>query len=178
MSLDSFLEASQGNNLMSKSRVLHSVGATYINDRSKNLLAHILLTERTRNKQRSNDARVLTIVLLSWTLIKSHHRKPASFMTFPVCFLRIDWITGYATTIRLFYIFVGVYIDLWEISDYIIHLTMNEINVWKHIYVYNTTPISFTVLGQFGPGRFGLGCFGLDVFATYFFGVGHFGQLN
>ena len=36
---------------MSKSRVFHSVGAAYINDRSNNELAHILLTEGIRNEQ-------------------------------------------------------------------------------------------------------------------------------
>ena len=57
---------------MSKSMAFHSVGAAYINDRSKNELAHILLTEGTCNKQGSNDARVRTVVHISFTLIKSN----------------------------------------------------------------------------------------------------------
>ena len=43
MCLDSFLKASKGNNRISKSMAFHSVGTAYINDRSKNELAHILL---------------------------------------------------------------------------------------------------------------------------------------
>ena len=58
MGLDSFLKASRGNNRISKSRAFHSVGAAYINDRSKNELAHILLIGGTHNKQGSNDAHV------------------------------------------------------------------------------------------------------------------------
>ena len=41
MCLDSFLKALKGNSLISKSRVFHSVGAAYTNDRSKNELAYI-----------------------------------------------------------------------------------------------------------------------------------------
>ena len=49
----------------------HSVGAAYINDRSKNELAHILLIGEIHNKQGSKDARVRIVVPLTWTLIKS-----------------------------------------------------------------------------------------------------------
>ena len=38
-----FLKASKGNTRIYKSRVFHSVGTAYINDRPKNELAHILL---------------------------------------------------------------------------------------------------------------------------------------
>ena len=38
-------------NLISKSRAFHSVGAAYINDRSKNELTHISLIGGTHNKQ-------------------------------------------------------------------------------------------------------------------------------
>ena len=65
MCLDSFLKASKGNNLISKSRALHTVGVAYINDRSKNELAHILLIGGTHNKQGSKDARVRIVVPLS-----------------------------------------------------------------------------------------------------------------
>ena len=43
-----------------------------MNARPKNVLAQTSLTGGTRNKQGSTDARVLTIVPLSCTLIKSH----------------------------------------------------------------------------------------------------------
>ena len=72
MCLDSFLKASNGNNRISKSRAFHNVGAAYINDRSKNELAHILLIGGTHNKQGSKDARVRIVVLLTLSLIKSH----------------------------------------------------------------------------------------------------------
>ena len=50
--LDSFiLKASKGNNLISKSRAFHNVGAACINDRSKNELSHLLLIGGTHNKQ-------------------------------------------------------------------------------------------------------------------------------
>ena len=51
MCIDSFFKASKGNNRISKSRAFHSVGATYINDRPKNELAHILLIGGTHDKQ-------------------------------------------------------------------------------------------------------------------------------
>ena len=43
MRIDSFLKASKGNNLISKSRAFHNVGATYTKDRSNNELIHLLL---------------------------------------------------------------------------------------------------------------------------------------
>ena len=55
MCLDTFLKVSKGNNLISKSRAFHNVGAAYINDLSKNELAHVLLIGGTHNKQGSND---------------------------------------------------------------------------------------------------------------------------
>ena len=51
MCLDSFLKASKGNKQIYKSRAFHSVGAAYINERSKNELAHILQIGGTHNKQ-------------------------------------------------------------------------------------------------------------------------------
>ena len=56
---------------MSKSSVLHIERETYINDHSKNELAHILLTDATRNKQGSKNTRVQTVVHLSFTMMKS-----------------------------------------------------------------------------------------------------------
>ena len=50
----------------------HSVGAVYINDRSKNELAYILLLGGTHNKQVSKDACVRIVVPLSLNLIISH----------------------------------------------------------------------------------------------------------
>ena len=70
MCQDSFLTASKGNNLISKSMAVHSVGATYINDLSKNDLAHILLNGGTHNKQESRDASVRIVVPLILNLIK------------------------------------------------------------------------------------------------------------
>ena len=72
MYLTLFLKASKGNNRISKSRAFHSVGVAYINDLSKNELAHVLLIGGTFNKQGSNDARVRIVVLLTLSLIKSH----------------------------------------------------------------------------------------------------------
>ena len=63
-----FFKSSKGNNLISKSREFHSVGAAYINDRSKNELAHILLIGGTHHKQGSKDARVRIVVPLTLTL--------------------------------------------------------------------------------------------------------------
>ena len=63
MCLDSFLKASKGYNRISKSRAFHGVGTAYINDRSKNELAHILLIGGTHNKQGSKDARVRIVVI-------------------------------------------------------------------------------------------------------------------
>ena len=81
MCLDSFLKASKGNNRISKSRAFHSVGAAYINDRSKNELAHILLIGGTHNKQGSKDARIRIVVLLTLNLIKSHMYSGAVLLT-------------------------------------------------------------------------------------------------
>ena len=53
MCLDSFLKESKGNNLISKSRTFHNIGAAYTKDRSKNELAHLLLIWGTHNKQGS-----------------------------------------------------------------------------------------------------------------------------
>ena len=50
MRLASFFERIKGNNIISKSRVFHSVKAAHINDCSKNELAQILLTGGMRNK--------------------------------------------------------------------------------------------------------------------------------
>ena len=72
MCFDTFLKVSKDNNLISKSRAFHNVGAAYINDRSKNELAHILLIGGTHNKQGSKYARVRIVVLLTLSLIKSH----------------------------------------------------------------------------------------------------------
>ena len=55
-----FFKESKGNNLISQSRVFHNVIAAYINERSKNELAQIVLTGGTRNKQGSKDSRVRT----------------------------------------------------------------------------------------------------------------------
>ena len=41
MCLNSFFKASKGNNIISNSRAFHSVGAAYINDRSKNELPYL-----------------------------------------------------------------------------------------------------------------------------------------
>ena len=53
MCLDSFLKASKGINLISKSRAFHNVGAEHTKDRSKNELAHLILIWGTHNKQGS-----------------------------------------------------------------------------------------------------------------------------
>ena len=76
-----FLKASKGNNRIYKSRSFHNVGAAYINGRSKNELAHILLIGGTHNKQGSNDARVRIVVLLTLSLIKSHKYSGAVLLT-------------------------------------------------------------------------------------------------
>ena len=47
----------------------HSVGAAYINDRSKNEFAHIILIGGTHNIQGSKDVRVRIVVLLTLNLI-------------------------------------------------------------------------------------------------------------
>ena len=72
MCLDTFLKVSMGNDLISKSRAFHNVGAAYTKDLSKNELAHVLLIGGTHNKQGSKDARVRIVVLLTLSLIKSH----------------------------------------------------------------------------------------------------------
>ena len=43
MCLDTSLKVSKGNNLISKSRAFHNVGAAYTKDLSNNELAHVLL---------------------------------------------------------------------------------------------------------------------------------------
>ena len=72
MCLDTFLKVSKGNNLISKSRAFHNVGAPYTQDLSKNELAHVLQIGGTHNKQGSKDARVRIVILLTLNLIKSH----------------------------------------------------------------------------------------------------------
>ena len=81
MCLNSFLKVSKGNNLISKSRAFHNVGAAYTKDLSKNELAHVLLIGGTHNKQGSNDARVRIVVLLTLSLIKSHKYSGAVLLT-------------------------------------------------------------------------------------------------
>ena len=76
MCLNSFFEASKGNNRISKSRAFHNVGAAYTKDLSKNELAHVL-----HNKQGSKDARVRIVVLLTLSLIKSHKYSGAVLLT-------------------------------------------------------------------------------------------------
>ena len=76
-----FLKASKGNNLISKSREFHNVGAAYTKDPLKNELAHVLLIGGTHNKQGSNDARVRIVVLLTLKLIKSHKYSGAVLLT-------------------------------------------------------------------------------------------------
>ena len=58
-----FKKVTKGNNLISKSRAFHNVGAAYTKDLPKNELAHVLLIGRTHNKQGSKDARVRIVVL-------------------------------------------------------------------------------------------------------------------
>ena len=60
-----FLTESTYNKLMFKSKVFHNASAEYINDRSNNEFAQTLLTGGTRNTQKSKDARVRTVTLLS-----------------------------------------------------------------------------------------------------------------
>ena len=82
MCLDTFfLKISKGNNLISKSRVFHNVGAAYTKDISKNELAHVLLIGGTHNEQGSKDARVRIVVLLTFSLIKSHKYSGAVLLT-------------------------------------------------------------------------------------------------
>ena len=81
MCLESFLKASKVNNRISKSRAFHSVGAEYINDRSKNELPHILLIGGTHNKQGSKDAHVRIVVLSTLNPIKSHKYSGAVLLT-------------------------------------------------------------------------------------------------
>ena len=75
------MKASKGNNLISKSRAFHNVGAAYTKDLSKNELAHVLLIGGTHNKQGSRDARVQIVVLLTLSLIKSHKYSGAVLLT-------------------------------------------------------------------------------------------------
>ena len=70
--LKSNIQVSKGNNLISKSRAFHNVGAAYTKDLSNNELAHVLLIGGTHNKQGSKDARVRIVVLLTLSLIKSN----------------------------------------------------------------------------------------------------------
>ena len=81
MCLNTFLKASKGNNRISKARAFHNDGAAYTKDLSKNGLAHVLLIGGTHNKQRSNDARVRIVVLLTLSLIKSHTYSGAVLLT-------------------------------------------------------------------------------------------------
>ena len=81
MYLDTFLKVSKGNNLISKSRAFHTVGAANTKDLSKNELAHVLLIGGTHNKQGSKDARVRIVVLLTLSLIKSHKYFGAVLLT-------------------------------------------------------------------------------------------------
>ena len=81
MCFNSFLKASKGNNRISKSRAFHNVGAAYTKDLSKNKLSHVLLIGGTHNKQRSKDARVRIVVLLTLSLIKSHKYSGAVLLT-------------------------------------------------------------------------------------------------
>ena len=85
MWLDSFLKVSKSNNLISKSRAFHNVGAAYTKDLSKNELAHVLLFGGTHNKQGSTDARVRIVVLLTLSLIKSHKYSGSSIVNCLVC---------------------------------------------------------------------------------------------
>ena len=81
-----FLKASKGNNRISiQSRAFHNVGAAYTKDLSKNELAHVLLIGGTHNKQGSKDARVRIVVLLTFSLIKSHKYSGALLLTAFVC---------------------------------------------------------------------------------------------
>ena len=75
------MKASKGNNRISKSRAFHNVGAAYTKDLSKNELAHVLLIGETHNKQGSKDARVRIVVLLTFSLIKSHKYSGALLLT-------------------------------------------------------------------------------------------------
>ena len=81
MCLDSFFKATKGNNLISKSRAFHNVGAAYTKDLSKNELAHVLLIGGTHNKQGSKDARVRIVVFVTLSLIKSHKYSGAVLLT-------------------------------------------------------------------------------------------------
>ena len=81
MRLDSFLKASKGNNVISKSRAFHNVGAAYTKDRSNNELAHVLLIGGTHNKQGSKDACVRIVVFLTLNLIKSRKYSGAVLLT-------------------------------------------------------------------------------------------------
>ena len=76
-----FFKASKGNNRISKPMAFYSVGVAYMNDRSKNKLAHILLIGGTHNKQGSKDARVQIVVLLTLNLIESHKYFGAVLLT-------------------------------------------------------------------------------------------------
>ena len=81
MCLDTFFKVSKGNNLISKSRAFHNVGASYTKDPPKNKLAHVLLIGGTHNKQGSKDARVRILVLLTQSLIKLHKYSGAVLLT-------------------------------------------------------------------------------------------------
>ena len=81
MCLDTFWTVSKGNNLISKSRAFHNVGAAYTKDLAKNELAHVLLIGGTHNKQGTKDARVRIVVLLTLSLIKSHNYSGAVLLT-------------------------------------------------------------------------------------------------
>ena len=81
MCFETFLKVSKGNNLISKLRAFHNVGAAYTKYLSNNELAHVLLIGGTHNKQGSKDARVRIVVLLSLSLIKSHKYSGAVLLT-------------------------------------------------------------------------------------------------
>ena len=71
MCLNTFLKSSKGNNRISKSMAFHSVGAAYINDRSKNELAHIFLIGGTPINKDQRSVRVPIVIPLTLNLIKS-----------------------------------------------------------------------------------------------------------
>ena len=75
------LKTSKGTNLISNSMAFHSVGAAYINNRSNNELAHILLIGGTYNKQGSEDARVRIVVPITLNLMKSLKYSGAALLT-------------------------------------------------------------------------------------------------
>ena len=75
-----FLKILKGNNLISKSRAFHNVGAAYTKDLSKNELSRFT-NWGTHNKQGSKDACVRIVVLLTLSLIKSYKYSGAVLLT-------------------------------------------------------------------------------------------------